>query len=107
MIRALLFLILFLINSSLFSQKDDVSFGTPQEPQSITLYPNPVENELLVSSTYKITNITIMDLLGNTIKSSKPNNKRVSLSTVGIAKGIYFVKIESNKMKRTYKVVKQ
>ncbi|MCX6171230.1 MAG: T9SS type A sorting domain-containing protein [Flavobacterium sp.] len=57
---------------------------------TISLYPNPAQEVLNVSSAHSITKIEVYDLLGKKVASNK-NAKNVNVATLG--KGAYIVKV--------------
>ena len=63
-------------------------FGYENNP--ISLYPNPAQEVLNVSSINSITKIEVYDLLGKKVASNK-NAKNVNVSALG--KGVYIVKV--------------
>ena len=70
----------------------------------ITLYPNPTQNNITISSTEKINTVVITNLLGQNVFSREYNTKEVVISLNHLSSGVYVVKINDSKV---YKVVKQ
>lgn len=73
--------------------------------KSVALYPNPVSEFLQISifGGFAIKRIAVFSILGEQLITS--TNKRVSFS--GLANGIYFVEITTNKGGVTKKVIKE
>ena len=67
---------------------------------SFSISPNPVYNELNITSTNKITNITITNLLGQTVFTHKYNSEQVQVSVADLPTGMYFVKINNIEVRR-------
>lgn len=73
---------------------------------SIILYPNPVKNNLLISSkTVKITKVQIYSLLGKLIKQKTENLN--SIHVEDLSNGLYLIKIYSDKTAITKKFLKE
>lgn len=71
---------------------------------SLVVYPNPVEDVLLITSDQTIQKIEIFNTLGQQILSATTNATEYNLSVSTLNKGIYFLKINSNK---TIKFIKK
>ena len=75
---------------------------------AILIYPNPFTSTTTItfSEEQKNTKINITDVLGQTIQQLTTNNKQLTLDLSDVAKGIYFVRIESfDKLRMTNSVV--
>ena len=70
----------------------------------ITLYPNPTQNNITISSSGTINNIVISDLLGQTVFSGVYNINEIVISINQLANGVYLVKINDTKV---YRIVKE
>lgn len=77
--------------------------------KSFTLFPNPFQEELNISSKEQnIIQIQLYDLTGKLIQEEKVNNQNsFTLKTNGLPTGTYLVNISSDKGKETYKVIKK
>jgi len=76
------------------------------ESGKIVIYPNPAKNELRIESNgLEITKLEIVDLSGKTIYQF--NNLRNQINVSALSKGIYFVKIETEKGVITQKFIKE
>ena len=72
----------------------------------IFIYPNPVQNELIIDNAELIINrIEIIDLSGKTIYQSIDLKNQIHVSA--LPQGIYFVKLETEKGIVTKKIVKE
>jgi dienelactone hydrolase len=76
----------------------------------IHIFPNPVENDLYIQSNINnIQNIYIYDLTGKCMSNysySCCSNYNINISTHGLAKGIYIVKIIGIDMEEVRKIIK-
>ena len=74
------------------------------------VYPNPARYDLTVLIPYEAQThgyLTLTDALGNSLKTIKINGEEtLQLSMEPYASGIYFLKIESPKYSRTFKVIR-
>lgn len=63
---------------------------------SISIYPNPVNNELYITNASENSNYVIVNLLGVEVKKGRlPSNN--SVNTTGLNSGVYFIKIGNSK----------
>ena len=72
--------------------------------QAITLYPNPATTSLTITATNTITNITISNVIGQTVYSHEYNDQQVQVNVADLSSGLYFVKINGSEV---VKFVKQ
>jgi Leucine-rich repeat (LRR) protein len=74
--------------------------------QSISIYPNPVQNQLFIEITEgKISAINILGLSGKVVLSNPNYTKSIDVS--GLSKGIYILKIETENGVSATRFVKQ
>jgi len=71
---------------------------------SITVYPNPVKEQLYINSENTIELVTIYDINGRVLQENK-NTSTISVNN--LTNGLYFVTVRSNKGQRTIKIVKE
>src|SRR5947207_12446340 len=64
----------------------------------IQIYPNPATTELTITSTNKITSVTITNLIGQTVYARDYITAKVIVNIVGLPAGVYFVKINGNEV---------
>lgn len=69
----------------------------------VSVYPNPVENVLNIETNEVITTIEIFDLLGKQILVSKD----ININVEALQKGIYLLKINTDKGSSIEKIIKQ
>ncbi len=81
------------INENMSGQKDNL----------LSIYPNPTTTSLTVSSPIKITQITMTNLLGQTVYCQEFNTNKTELSLADLPKGIYFIKINNTEVRKFVK----
>ena len=69
-------------------------------------YPNPVKNTLTISNDATIDSIEIATVLGQRISFLKVNDLQTQINLSGLASGIYFIKVTSDKQEKTVKIIK-
>ncbi len=74
---------------------------------SIALYPNPVQDKLVVESSEGIQRITLVDLAGRKVLEVTPENLTTELNLSTVSSGVYLAIITSEGKKLVKKVVKQ
>jgi hypothetical protein len=62
---------------------------------SITLYPNPAQNEIQLIGALANSSLYIIDVAGNVVVSTKTNSANVKVDTSSLANGYYIVKLVS------------
>ena len=67
-----------------------------QNPQSISIYPNPVKDILTIDGGSSIQKVQIYNITGQLVMSQQPDSKTVTLNTSFLKSGIYFVKITTS-----------
>jgi Leucine-rich repeat (LRR) protein len=73
----------------------------------IVAYPNPAKNILNVQAGGSISSIEIMNMLGQTLLTSKGNSNREQVDISGLAAGNYFVRVVVGDASRVLRVVKK
>ena len=79
----------------------DISF------YNIDVYPNPASNVINFRSEFTIDNLSVLDLMGRTVKEQISNNKEFSLDVSDLAKGVYLVKVTSGEKEAITKFIKE
>ncbi|MES2130807.1 MAG: T9SS type A sorting domain-containing protein [Bacteroidota bacterium] len=81
-----------------------------KQDQLTRVYPNPARYDLTVLVPYEAQThgyLILTDALGNSLKAIKINGEEsLKLNIENLSSGIYFLKIESDKYRRTFKIVK-
>lgn len=75
------------------------------ELANVNLYPNPVKNNLSISSALNIENTEIYNLTGSLVKQSKGNVKTIDMSN--LTSGSYLVKVRTEQGVIIQKVIKE
>lgn len=70
-------------------------------------YPNPVKNNLTISSETTIDMIEIYSVLGQKVKSIKVNDIQTEINLSELTRGLYFVKASSSGQEKTVKIIKE
>ena len=74
--------------------------------EEISLYPNPFNNEIFVSSYYAVANIQILNAIGQKIKEIIPTDEVIFTGELPL--GVYFVVVETiSGKKTTHKMIKK
>jgi hypothetical protein len=73
------------------------------QSNTITLYPNPTQNILTITSSSPITNIAITDLIGNTVYTHQYGSNQVQIDVAAFPTGIYFARINGTDMRKFVK----
>jgi len=101
----------------------NVSSGCPSAPFAVTVtvalgttgfdnanfsfYPNPTSGILNISYSDEITNVTVVNMIGQIIMDRKANQNEVQIDLSTLPASTYFVKVESNGNSKVVKVIKQ
>ncbi|WP_284653844.1 T9SS type A sorting domain-containing protein [Flavobacterium terrisoli] len=101
----------------------NVSSGCPSAPFAVTVtvalgtngfdnanfsfYPNPTSGILNISYSEEITNVSVINLVGQLIMERKTNQNQIQFDLSSLPSSTYFVKVESNGKSKVVKVVKQ
>ncbi len=73
----------------------------------VSLYPNPVRNEINIIASIGNFSYKIMDIYGTEILIGKSNLNTTTFDCSALAKGIYFIKIECANDIKTVKFSKE
>lgn len=73
----------------------------------VLLYPNPVKKNLELETQEAIRNVEIFNLDGHVVfnEDYRGDIKELSLNMSGLISGIYYVKVEAEKLIHTEKIV--
>jgi len=75
--------------------------------EGFTMFPNPVKDMLSISAKNEIKELSIVNMLGQTIKKVKPNKRDYQLDFSNLTSGVYFVKAIVNNSEGTFRIVKK
>lgn len=73
---------------------------------SVTIYPNPVEDVLTIRSQFNIEKIQIFNLLGKLIQEIKPSQNSHDINVSYLTDGVYFINFQTENKKITKKFIK-
>ena len=94
-----------------YFNKTDSTYGTPIIPptsvpnimygdQLITLFPNPVTDQLTVTANIKINNAIISDVLGHVLYTLTGDANKIGINVSILPAGMYFIKINGTEVKK-------
>ena len=69
------------------------------------MFPNPANNMVNLSTNYAMSNVKVVNQLGQVVLEQTPNSKTVIVNTAQLQAGIYFVKVTSEAGQSTHKLV--
>jgi len=75
--------------------------------EGFVMYPNPVIDELTVSAKSEIEQLSIVNMLGQTVRTVTPNSRNYKLNLADLSTGIYLVKASVNNTEGTFRIVKK
>ena len=81
--------------------------GLNSTAETLTFYPNPVENFLVVSQDKHIDRILLVNAYGQQVHESVNNNQQGKLDLSALEKGVYVVRIWSGGRVKQFKVLKR
>ena len=70
-------------------------------------YPNPVQHNLSISNTEVIDEIEIFSLSGKSVLAKKINNLHAEIDLSAVSTGVYFLKVKSEGVIKSIKIVKE
>jgi hypothetical protein len=94
--------------STPFAVTVTVALGTNGfDNASFSFYPNPTSGIVNITYFEEITNITVINIIGQVIQDRKTNQNQVQIDLSSLPESTYFVKVESNAVSKVIKVIKQ
>jgi hypothetical protein len=98
-------------NEGVFRLADDVLSIPDVVGDSFLIYPNPASNVLNIERSFQgqftSENYAIIDASGREIVKGNLSNEKNIINVSSLQKGLYFVKIQSDLSKKSYKFIKQ
>ena len=90
----------------------DANVSQIQNNGFILIFPNPAYDNLNITSSTPITQLTITNLLGQSIYTLQPNTENAQVDVSGLPPGVYFVKVnlayrQAGNMEEVRKFVKE
>jgi hypothetical protein len=92
---------------SLTTQADPTLSIDDNKIEGLSLFPTIVKQELNITSQKIVDAITIFNLLGQQVYSSKPNSTNSSVDVSSLKGGIYMVNLKVGDSTGTYKIIKE
>jgi hypothetical protein len=89
-----------------FDPNSEVSVSDINQ-NNISIYPNPVTNQINISFSEIIETIVLLTIDGKSLQSTTTNSKESSINLQEIPRGVYVLKIHSNNNIYFRKIVKQ
>jgi len=91
---------------------DDVSFMAPLstakfDRASVKMYPNPVNNTLIIDANGSIQKVSVYNILGQEVMAASPKSESATLQTSLLQKGVYIVKTDIDGNISTNKIIKE
>lgn len=90
--------------SGTFDPRPDLISVNETEMFPVTVYPNPAMNYINVQSDVPFTRLTLVNMMGQTVKEVQPSDNNYHMNLEGITKGIYVLRIESTEGVTTKKI---
>jgi O-glycosyl hydrolase len=79
-----------------------------REYSNVQIYPNPVTDHLILTSEENINKISLYDISGRVVSTEVYDNKaHIKLTLSGLAKGVYFIQINTDKGNYTKRIIKK
>ena len=80
---------------------------SPNAPDSVQLFPNPVEDMLYIHATHRIEAYQVFDVLGKTVLQGRGNNNINYIDFSDLPKGVYIAKLSINDNFLMRKIIKK
>lgn len=94
-----------IVTNTVFTKFVDVLGVSDYETLKVVAYPNPANDILNIQAEVPISSIEIMNVLGQTLLTSKGNSNREQIDISGLSAGNYFVKVVVGDGSRVLRVV--
>jgi len=78
-----------------------------EEDEKLSIFPNPVVSKLTISSPIKIDKINISNISGKKILERNVHSDEININMSDYKNGMYFIQIESDAKKNTYRIIKK
>jgi subtilisin family serine protease len=86
----------------------DVTLGTPSNTiVEAAIFPNPANNELNVQAMTTISNVEIMNVLGQSMGIHQVNSNNAKLDISSLKAGAYFIRVTIENASKVYKFIKR
>lgn len=85
----------------------DLLGSTDFDTNKFVIYPNPVKDVLNLNYSQNIDVVEIYNLLGQLVKTVKPNSSKVQIDLSNLTTGAYLIKTASGSVIKTSKIIKE
>ncbi|MBK8600745.1 MAG: T9SS type A sorting domain-containing protein [Flavobacterium sp.] len=92
------------VANTTFQSLSSVGF---ENNELFSLYPNPTSSKVNITSTEKVEVVQLLDMQGRVLQIQAANEKQATIDLTGKAKGIYFLKVSTEKGTAIEKIVKE
>jgi Peptidase C10 family/Secretion system C-terminal sorting domain/Spi protease inhibitor len=69
----------------------------------INVYPNPATNELTITAPYKVTTVSISNMVGQAMGTYQYDKEQVQVDVSGLPAGVYLVKVNDSEVRKFVK----
>ena len=73
---------------------------------AFSVYPNPVDDVLTVAANEDLKSVIVYNAIGQQVLDLNPDQKELQIITTKLSKGVYFIKLSTEKGSRTLKIIK-
>jgi hypothetical protein len=73
---------------------------------AFSVYPNPVDEVLTVAAKDNLKSVVVYNAIGQQILYLNPDQKEMQIATTKFSKGVYFIKLSTEKGSHTLKIIK-
>ena len=85
----------------------DVTSVDENAQQIVSIYPNPVNDKLIIEAQETISNVEIYNLTGALVVSQECNSKKVEMEVSELQSGVYFIRMTTANATETRRFVKE
>ncbi|OIP50126.1 MAG: hypothetical protein AUK33_08210 [Flavobacteriaceae bacterium CG2_30_34_30] len=87
---------------------ENVVLSTPDNELAVaSIYPNPASDKLNIKAKTQISNVEILNLLGQAMGSYKVNSNDAQIDIASLSAGTYFVRVTIDNASKVYKFIKK
>lgn len=80
---------------------------TPFDDKAFSFYPNPVKGILNLSYAQRINAVEVYNAVGQKIQANTGNDTTTQIDMSGFVRGAYFIKVTSDQVTKTIKIIKE
>jgi hypothetical protein len=91
----------------LFGYSIEVQLSTPEFGTEISVYPNPVRDQVTIAMENIIDSVEVYNLMGQNVFAHAFDTNEVNIDLSGISSGAYVVKVKTGNSTKMVKLVKQ